>query len=101
MNGVNEVQSSSMVQQRNGLILSPIATTTSIEEERIDTIPEENGNGDDATTVNLGPESIPTRVLTEISIPMSSTQSTPVTAIKKPIENPLRDSGISNDKVNY
>lgn len=99
MNGVNEVQSSSMVQQRTGLTSSPIAAYSPM--EQFDTIMEDN-NGEQAsgvtTTTLTVPQIIPHRVLTELSVTISNTP-TPINVNKQPIENSLRATDTTNDEV--
>lgn len=101
MNGMNEVQSSSMVQQRNGPTSSPIAQSFPMEQEEFLTIMEEN-DGEQGTvatsSILLEPQFIPNRVLTDLSVSISNTPSM-INVNKPPIENPLRESGHSNDEV--
>lgn len=78
-----------MVQQGNGLMLSPAAQFMA--EEHFVTVIEEDGV--EAT------ESVPDRVLTEITIPVSNTQSTPINDKKVPIDNTLRAS--TNDHTDF
>lgn len=104
MNGVNEVQSSSMVQRNGGhtFTSSPIAQSSSMEQEHFVTIMEDN-NGERASAVTTTSSSlmVPNRVLTELSVTIANTQSTPTSnsVNKQPMENPLRDSGVSNVEV--
>lgn len=106
MNGVNEVQSSSMVQQRNGLnafTSSPIAQSSSMDQENFVTIMEDN-NGEQASAVTTTSSSlmvqqcIPNRVLTELSVKITNTPTT-ININKRAMENPLSESGISSDEV--
>lgn len=101
MNGVNDVQSSSMVQQRNVPTSSPIAQQSPMELEQIDTIMEDN-NGEQASVVTsstlMEPQLIPNRVLTALSTSISNTPSM-INGNKPPIDNPLRDSSLSSDEV--
>lgn len=97
MNGVNDVQSSSMVQQRNGLMmLSPIGRTSSMgDDERIVTILERDDDdeqefADAASSPPTSSGSIPDRVLSEISVTIANTQSTPVSVNKQPIGNTVQ-----------
>lgn len=111
MNGVEEVQSSSMVQQRNGLMMSsPVGRIPSMDEEQIATILECNDAeqepfAESAPAHRMTPEtsslstSIPNRVLSEIPLGIANSQSTTAYISKQPIENQLRDTGITNHEV--
>lgn len=100
MNGVNEVQSSSMVQQRwvNGFTSSPLAESSSM--EQFDTIMEDN-NGEHAalTSSSMSLQAIPNRVLTEISVTLTNTPS-PSIVNKQTNENPSRDSNVEVGELN-
>lgn len=101
MNGMNEVQSSSMVQMPNGLTSSPM--NRPMEQERYETIMEVN-DGEQTSEVAMSstfmmPQSTPNRVLQEILVLNPNTPSPltdTITVVKPPIENPSRDS---NDEV--
>lgn len=96
MNGVNEVQSSSMVQQRwsNGFTSSPLAEQSSM--EQFVTIMEDiNGEqGAALTSSSMSLQAIPNRVLTEISVTLTNTP-TPSTVNKQTNDNPSRDSNVN------
>lgn len=80
MNGVNEVQSSSMVQYPNVAMLSSPVTPSVEPEDRLATIVDEE---DEVEPL----ESIPERVLSELPMTVSNTQqSTPIQLQKQPVD---------------
>ncbi|KAG4066799.1 hypothetical protein HA402_012866 [Bradysia odoriphaga] len=100
MNGVNEIASSSLVQQRNGLMMSsPIGRASLMEEERIVTILERDGDDEEEQPFVEASESIPNRVLSEMTVVIANTQSTPVCVSKQPIGNALRPNDIADVEV--
>lgn len=106
MNGVNEVQSSSMCQQRNYTVMRDVneepSPSSSLEQQQsIMSIIEELNEEQlppMASSPLVAPQPSSNRILSEISV---SVTNTPIAVIvnKKPVENTLRDSGIPSDQV--
>lgn len=105
MNGVNEVQSSSMVQRidpvTNEVMSSTMLQSTSDEQERIATIMEDVNEGEfqpmASSPITL-PQIICNRVLSEIPVSATNTPMS-ININKISNENPPRASGIQHEQV--
>lgn len=106
MNGVNEVQSSSMVQRRIDPVVNEVMSSTMLQSsledhQSIATIMEdENEERFQAIPSSpFVPQTISNRVLTEISVTATNTPMS-INITEKPNENPSRESGTQHNQVN-